>query len=93
MINSFANEKLEKCWREDDCKGIDQTLRRRVQRKLDLMDAATCLEDLKNPPGNDLHRLKGDLDGYWAIRVNGPWRLIFRYEDNNIDDVDLVQYH
>ncbi len=61
--------------------------------KLDSMDAATCLEDLANPPSNHLHPLKGVYKGYWAISVNGPWRLIFRYEKGNIFDISLEQYH
>jgi len=61
--------------------------------KLDSMDAATDLEDLKNPPSNHLHELKGNYKGYWAISINGPWRLIFKYENNDIYDVMLKQYH
>ena len=62
--------------------------------KLDSMDAATCLDDLRNPPGNHLHTLQGrDYEGCWAISVNGPWRLVFQFEGGDIYDVRLVQYH
>ena len=61
--------------------------------KLDSMDLATCLDDLRNPPSNHLHQLTGNLNGYWAIRVNSPWRLIFRWVEGDIYDVSLEQYH
>jgi proteic killer suppression protein len=51
------------------------------------------LKDLESPPGNRLHSLYGDREGEYAISVNGPWRLCFRFEDGDIYDVELVQYH
>ena len=95
MIISFTDSGLEDCWREGKCQKVSSELQRRTLRKLDMMDAATCLEDLRYPPGNDLHPLKGKYGGYWAIRVNGPWRLIFTFEENGcfIDRIELIQYH
>lgn len=58
------------------------------------MDAASCLEDLMFPPSNHLHKLHGkEYKDCWAISVNGPWRLVFRFEENDIFDVRLEQYH
>ena len=94
MIRSFEDKNLEKCWRTDQCSKIRPDLVRRVLMKLDLMDAATCLDDLKSPPSNHLHRLHGT--GYqkcWAISVSGPWRLVFRFENGESLDVRLEQYH
>ncbi len=93
MINSFKDKALERCWREDECGKIRTNLKRRILMKLDSMDLATCIEDLQNPPSNHLHQLTGNLNGYWAIRVNGPWRLIFRWSEGSIYDVSLEQYH
>ena len=93
MIKSFKDEKLERCWKEGKCCGISQTLKRRILMKLDSMDAAVCLEDLRSPPGNRLHQLNGDLKDYWTIAVSGAWRLIFKYENNDIFDISLEQYH
>jgi len=57
----------------------------------DLDDAATPSDlDL---PGYRLHPLKGDLKGYWSISISGNWRLIFRFEEGDAYDVDLVDYH
>jgi len=61
--------------------------------KLDSMDAASCMEDLHNPPSNNLHQLQGKYKGFWAISVNGPWRLVFKLQETDIYDVMLIQYH
>jgi proteic killer suppression protein len=51
------------------------------------------VDELKVPPGNRLERLKGDLEGFWSIRVNDQWRIIFRWENGNALDVAVVDYH
>lgn len=61
-------------------------------RKLDVINAAHRLDDLRSPPGNRLEPLKGDLKGFHSIRVNDQWRIIFRWEDG-ANDVSLVDYH
>ena len=62
-------------------------------RKLDLLDAANELIDLRVPPGNRLEQLKGDLRGHWSIRVNDQWRLVFRWVAGNALDVRVLDYH
>ena len=62
-------------------------------RKLDLLNAAHALLDLRSPPGNRLELLKGDWEGFHSIRVNDQWRLVFRWVDNQAHDVALVDYH
>ncbi len=61
-------------------------------RKLDVLNAAHKLDDLRSPPGNRLESLKGDMDGFYSIRVNDQWRIIFHWRDG-ADDVSLVDYH
>ena len=61
-------------------------------RKLDVVNAAHQLDDLRSPPGNRLEVLKGDLQGYHSIRVNDQWRITFRWNDG-AHDVSLVDYH
>ncbi len=61
-------------------------------RKLDVLNAAHKLDDLKSPPGNHLELLKGNLAGFHSIRVNDQWRIIFRW-DAGVKDVSLVDYH
>ena len=61
-------------------------------RKMDVLNAAHRLDDLRSPPGNQLEALKGDLDGFHCVRVNKQWRVIFRW-DNGAHDVTLIDYH
>jgi toxin HigB-1 len=63
-----------------------------VLRKLDVLNAAYELDDLRSPPGNRLEALKGRLDGYHSIRINDQWRITFRWKDG-AEDVSLVDYH
>ena len=61
--------------------------------KLDMLNGAAALLDLRSPPGNRLEALRGDLKGFHSIRVNDQWRLVFRWEDNNARAVRLMDYH
>jgi len=61
--------------------------------KMDLLNGASDVLDLRSPPGNRLDALKGDLKGLHSIRVNDQWRLVFRWESNNAHDVRLMDYH
>jgi proteic killer suppression protein len=65
----------------------------RALRKLRQLDAAATLEDLRNPPGNRLEILKGDRVGQMSIRINGHWRICFRWADRDAWDVEIVDYH
>lgn len=62
-------------------------------RKLDVLNGAHRLEDLRMPPGNRLKALSGDLDGFHSIRVNDQWRIIFRWSERNAYKVSLTDYH
>ena len=66
---------------------------RRAIRKLDMIDSAHRIDDLRMPPGNRLHSLSGDREGQWAISVNDQWRICFRFEDEDAFDVELCDYH
>mgnify|MGYP000893677230 CR=1 FL=1 len=61
--------------------------------KLDLLNGAAAMLDLKAPPGNRMGALRGDLAGFHSIRVNERWRIVFRWEDNAAHDVRLMDYH
>lgn len=62
-------------------------------RKLDMLNAAHVLDDLKAPPGNRLEALKGDLAGFHSIRINSQWRIIFRWTPSGPEDVEIIDYH
>jgi len=58
-----------------------------------MLDNACALEDLRSPPGNRLEALRGDLKGFWSIRINDQWRLCFRFVNSDAFDVEIVDYH
>lgn len=62
-------------------------------RKLDLLNAAHALLDLRSPPGNRLEQLKGDWAGFHSIRINDQWRVVFRWVEGQAHDVQIVDYH
>ena len=64
-----------------------------AERKLQMLDDAYSLEDLRVPPGNSMEALRGDRKGQWSIRINGQWRVCFRFEDGNALDVEIIDYH
>ena len=66
---------------------------KRAIRKLDRIDTAYRIEDLRLPPGNKLHQLKGKRKGQWAISVNDQWRICFRFEGEDAYDVEICDYH
>jgi proteic killer suppression protein len=64
-----------------------------MQRKLDMLDAAVTIDDLKSPPGNRLEKLRGDLAGFWSIRVNDQFRVVFEWKSGDAYQVQVVDYH
>ena len=74
-------------------KTLPQNLWRKCSLKLDALDSAGALDDLRIPPGNRLEALKGDRKGQHSIRINDQYRICFRWTDNGPDDVEIVDYH
>lgn len=64
-----------------------------ARRKLDMLDAAVCLNDLRIPPGNRLEPLLGNRAGQYSIRINDQWRICFVWRDNAAHDVEIADYH
>ncbi|MCP5417695.1 MAG: type II toxin-antitoxin system RelE/ParE family toxin [Chromatiaceae bacterium] len=61
--------------------------------KLDALNAAESLDDLRSPPGNRLEAMKGDFKGFHSIRINAQWRIIFRWQESNAFEVQIIDYH
>ncbi len=70
-----------------------QSFARPAKRKLDMLHAAAKLDDLKVPPANRLEKLEGNLKGFYSIRIDDQWRLIFRWVEGNAHDVRITDYH
>ena len=62
-------------------------------RKLEQLDLALVIEDMRAPPGNRLEVLKGGRSGQWSVRINDQWRLCFRFASGEALDVEIVDYH
>jgi len=74
-------------------KGVSIALAKAGRRKLNMLEAAGALDDLKSPPGNGLHALTGDRKGQHAIKVNDQYRVCFRWTAAGPEDVEIVDYH
>ena len=70
-----------------------QNIAKVALRKLDMLDYASKLSDLKSPPNNQLEALKKDLIGLHSIRINDQWRLVFRWTTNGPEEVQILDYH
>lgn len=70
--------------------GLDQA---KAMRRLQTLNVATTLTDLGRLKSLNLHKLSGDRAGYWAMTINGPYRLVFRFDDGDAHDVQIVDYH
>jgi proteic killer suppression protein len=92
VIRSFRHRGLKRFYETDDPSLISAALRAKVQRVLSALDAAESPQAL-DIPGFRLHPLKGDLEGFWSVTVSGNWRVVFRFEDGDAFDVDLLDYH
>lgn len=93
MIRSFADAETEHLFLEGECPSRWQAFRAVALRKLDMVEAAVRVEDLRAPPGNRLEKLKGDRRGRWSIRINDQWRIVFRWDGDAPEDVEIVDYH
>lgn len=92
MIVSFANRATERLAREGKSKfaGLDAV---KAMARLQLLHAASSLDDIPPLKSVGLYALSGNRQGQWAMTINGPWRLVFRFRDGHAEDVEIVDYH
>lgn len=93
MIQSFSDADTQYLFEEGKSKKLPPDIQRRALRKLEFVDNAEVLEDLRMPPGNRLHALKGNRKGQHAISINDQWRVCFRFEEDGAYDVEICDYH
>lgn len=91
-IKTFKGKGLRNFFETGSKAGIQASFSRKLELLLDRLDAAVEPKDM-NFPGSDFHPLKGDLQGFYSVHVNGNWTVIFRFENGEAVDVDLVDYH
>ncbi|MCY3744728.1 MAG: type II toxin-antitoxin system RelE/ParE family toxin [Acidobacteria bacterium] len=92
MLAGFRHRGLARLFEQGDRRRVSPALAPKLERVLSLLQAARSPSDMALP-GLDLHPLRGELAGCWAVKVSANWRVIFRFEDGNVVDVDLVDYH
>lgn len=93
MIKTFSDKHTKELYETGKSKKVSSELLSRAVRKLEYVNLATSLDDLKVPPGNKLHQLSGDRKGQYAIAVNDQWRICFSFKDGDAFDVEFCDYH
>ena len=93
MIKNFADKHTQELFQKGRSKRLQTDIIKRAIRRLEYIHYATCLEDLKVPPSNRLHILKGKRKGQYSISINDQWRICFRFIDGDAYDVEITDYH
>jgi proteic killer suppression protein len=93
MIKTFADRHTKELYVTGKSRRFPPDVAKRAKRKLEYVDLASRLDDLKVPPGNRLHALERDRAGQHAISINDQWRVCFRFVDGDAYDVEIAEYH
>jgi proteic killer suppression protein len=93
MLTSFGNKDTQKIWEGERVKGLPTEVQEIARRKLRMLNNSQNLTDLMIPPSNRLEKLKGTSKNFYSIRVNDQWRIIFKWNNGNADEVELIDYH
>jgi proteic killer suppression protein len=92
VIASFRHRGLRTLYEKNDGRRLSAAHLDKIRRILARLDESASVQHMALP-GFQLHSLKGNLKGFWAVSVSGNWRIIFRFENGNAYDVDLIDYH
>lgn len=93
MILSFGSKDTEKIWEGKWIKGCPTEIQQTGRRKLRMLNNSQNLADLKIPPSNRLEKLSGRLKEFYSIRINDQWRVIFKWNNGNASEVEIIDYH
>jgi addiction module HigA family antidote len=93
VIRSFRDIDTKKVFKRQFVRKFPRDIQQRAFMKLNAIDAALSLEDLRLPPSNRLEALKGDRKGQHSIRINDQWRICFLWRDGHAEHVEIVDYH
>lgn len=93
MIKTFAGKETEKLFLREMSRTLPPDVQRKARLKLEILDAAEKIDDLKIPPGNRLEKLSGDRQGQHSIRINDQWRICFVWKAGDAYNVEIVDYH
>lgn len=93
MIKTFADKATEKFFETGKSKRLPPAIIGRAVMRLNQLDNAVVVEDLRMPPSNHLETLSGDRKGQWSIKINDQWRVCFSFVDGQALDVEITDYH
>lgn len=93
MIKSFGNKETAALFAGLRVRRFGADWVESARRKLTQLNAAVEVESLRFPPGNRLEKLSADRDGQWSLRINGQWRICFRWHEGSAWDVEIADYH
>lgn len=93
MIKSFADRRTQELYTTGKAKRFPPDIAKRAARKLEYIDLAVRVDDLRTPPGNRLHMLEGDREGQYSISINDQWCICFRFVAGDAYDVEVCDYH
>jgi proteic killer suppression protein len=93
MTISFGNKETEKIWNGERVKGLPMEIQDIGRRKLRMLNNSMNIADLRIPPSNRLEKLVGNFSGFYSIRINDQWRIIFQWKNSNIYEVKILDNH
>lgn len=93
MIVSFGDKDTERIWDGEWVKKIPKEVQETGRRKLRMLNNSQNLNDLMVPPSNRLEKLSGNLKAFYSIRINNQWRIIFKWNNGNASEAEIVDYH
>ena len=93
VIKTFKDKHTQQLYATGKSKRLPADVLQRARRRLEYVDLAACLDDLKVPPSNRLHALSRDRAGQYSISINDQWRICFRFETGDAYDVEITDYH
>jgi proteic killer suppression protein len=96
VIKNFKSKTAQDIYdgiKSKNTRKIPVEIQEKARRLFDQINASTSINTLRKPPSNRLEKLKGDLETLWSLRINNQWRIIFRWEESDALDVDIIDYH
>ena len=93
MILTFGDKDTESIWNGIRVKNLPLEIQNVGRRKLRMLNNSQTITDLRIPPSNRLEKLSGNLDGFYSIRINNQWRIIFQWIEGQSEQVKIVDYH
>jgi toxin HigB-1 len=96
VIKNFNSKTAQDIYdgiKSKNARKVPVEIQEKTRRLFDQINASPSINTLRKPPSNRLEKLKGDLETFWSLRINNQWRIIFRWEEGDALDVDIIDYH